>query len=374
MKILLLITGMSMGGAEKVVADLADALDSDGCEVLLVYMKGPLQVHPSRSGVRLVCLDIGSKTDYIPAYLRFRKVIRQFKPDIVHSHMFHAVMLARLARLTTRMQCMISTMHTARDGGRLRVVLYRLTDRLTDISTNVSHEAVDEYVASRAVRPGRMITIHNGIDVDKFQPSPAARARIRDSFAIDPDCKLFVAAGRLGWSKDYPNMFHALARLRDKVRFKLLIAGDGDLRQELEKLVETLGLASHVTFLGIRQDIADLMSAADVFALSSVGEGFGLVVAEAMACECVVVATDSGGVKEVLGGCGFLVPRSNSAALADALLAATSLPRQEAVAMGKAARQRVLDTYSFKRAMEKWRELYEGFLVLQGADQKAASQ
>lgn len=369
MKILLVITGLSMGGAEKVVADLADSLVTSGAEVLLVYLKQPLQVRPRRAEVEIVCLEMESGGDIVSGYARFRKLVRRFRPDIVHSHMFHATLLARLARLSVSVPGMISTMHTAYDGGRLRALAYRATDRLTDISTNVSTEAVEAFVATGAVREGRMVTIHNGISVDEFRASPAARTRIRDSFAVDDDCKLFVAAGRLGWSKDYPNMFNALARLPGDLNYRLLIAGDGMLRRPLQTLVADLGLSDRVQFLGIRRDVADLMSAADVFVLSSVGEGFGLVVAEAMACECVVVATDSGGVREVLGEAGYLVPSQDPDALATALLAASSLPESESIALGQAARRRVVDTYSFDRAIEKWHDLYGN--VLAGSSQSA---
>lgn len=358
MKVLQVVTGLSMGGAERVVADLADNLANSGCEVRLVYMKGPQQVAPRRQDIELVCLGMDSPADLPGGYLRFRRIVHEFAPDIVHSHMFHATMLARLARLTTRIPSVISTMHTAYDGGRLRALTYRATDWLADISTNVSCEAVEKFVANGAVRADRMIAIHNGISVEQFRPSAEARARIREQFGIQPGCKLFFAAGRLGWSKDYPNMFRALALLPATLDYQLLIAGDGDLRPMLEAMVAELGLASRVRFLGIRHDIADLMAAADVYVLSSVGEGFGLVVAEAMACEGVVVATDSGGVREVLGEDGFLVPRQDSEALAAAIVAAASLPAEQAADMGRKARQRVVDSYSFERAAEKWRDLY----------------
>jgi glycosyltransferase involved in cell wall biosynthesis len=365
MKVMLVVTGMSMGGAEKVVADLADALVKDRCEVLLVYLKEPMQVFPRRPEVGLVCLGMNGVVDALSGYWKFCRLVREFKPDIVHSHMFHATLLARLARLATSMPCMISTMHTAYDGGRLRALAYRATDRLTNISTNVSVEAVDEFVATGAVRPGRMVTIHNGIAVDAFRPSPEARRSVREEFSIPRESKLFVAAGRLGWSKDYPNMFRALAGLPDELDYRLLIAGGGALREQLERMVDELGLSSRVRFLGIRDDIPRLMAAADVFVLSSVGEGFGLVVAEAMATECLVVATDSGGVREVLGDAGFLVPSQNPKALAAALLRAVSLSQAEALELGQAARRRVVDTYSFDRAVEKWRQLYGSFV--QGA-------
>ena len=358
MKILLVITGMSVGGAEKVVADLADALVKGGCEVLLAYLKEPLQVRPKSPEVGVVCLGVNSVADVMAGCYRFRRLVREFKPDIVHSHMFHATMLTRLSRLSTSIPCMISTAHNAFDGGRLRAVAYRLTDRLTDISTNVSSEAVGAFVDRGAVPADRMVTVYNGISVDRIRPSPNARTRVRASFEIDTDCKLFVAAGRLSVLKDYPNMFRALARLPADLSYRLLIAGDGALRHSLETMVGELGLSSRVRFLGTRRDVVELMSAADVFVLSSKGEGFSLVVAEAMACECVVVATDCGGVREVLGDAGFLVPSRNPGALAAALLEASALDQQAAAEMGKVARQRVVDLYSFDRSVEHWRELY----------------
>ena len=359
MKVMLVITGMSMGGAEKVVANLADALAQSGCEVLIVYLKAkPFQVSPQSPDVRVVCVGINSVFDFFSGYAKFRRIVREFKPDVVHSHMFHATMLTRLARLTTAIPSMISTAHNAHDGGRLRALAYRATDRLTDISTNVSCEAVEMFVDKGAVPEGRMVPIHNGIAVDKFQPVPDAREKVRAAFGIAPDCKLYVAAGRLSILKDYPNMFQALVRLPSELEFKLLIAGDGVLRDSLEKMVSELGLESRVQFLGIRGDVAELMSAADVFVLSSSGEGFALVVAEAMACECVVVATDCGGVREVLGDDGFLVPSRDPDALAQALVAASALGKDEATAMGKAARRRVVNMYSFDRAVERWQQFY----------------
>jgi glycosyltransferase involved in cell wall biosynthesis len=363
MRVLLVVTGMSMGGAERVVADLGDALAKAGHDVMLVYLKEPMEVWPRRQEVRAACVGINSPADLLTGFLRFRRLVREFRPDIVHSHMFHASLVARLARMTMRIPALVSTMHTAYDGGRFRALAYRSTDRLSDISTNVSVEAVEAFVAGGAVRAGRMLAVHNGIDVDEFRPSPEARAKVRADFDIPAGCRLFLAAGRLGWSKDYPNMFKALALLPSDLDYRLLIAGDGGLRASLEKMVLDLGLSARVQFLGIRRDISELMAAADVFVLSSVGEGFGLVVAEAMASECLVVATDAGGVREVLGDSGFLVPSKDPRALAGALVAAVETAPDDARRMGSEARRRVVENYSFDRAVDRWLELYSGLVA-----------
>ncbi len=358
MRVLLVITGLTMGGAEKIVAGLADALAARGCEVVLAYLKGPVQVRPARAEVRLVCLGMDSPIGVLRGWFAFRRLLRAFRPDIVHGHMFHAVVLARLAKIAAPRFRLVSTMHTAYDGGRMRALAFRATDRFSDLTTNVSRDAVEAFVAGGAVPRGRMVTVYNGIPVERFRPSPDARAAVRERFSVEDDCRLFLAAGRLNWSKDYPNMFAALARLPAALRYRLLIAGDGELRPQLEAQVRELALADKVRFIGIRDDMPELMAAADVFVLSSVGEAFGLVVAEAMACGCVVVATDASGVREVVGECGFVVPVRDPAALANALVAASSLSAERRAELGSAARRRVVELYSSARAMEEWHALY----------------
>ena len=139
----------------------------------------------------------------------------------------------------------------------------------------------------------------------------------------------------------------------------MAIAGGGALYQELRQLMSALGLdPNRVRFLGVREDIVDLMSAADVFVLSSAWEGYGLVVAEAMSMQRVVVATDCGGVREVLGDCGFLVPPHNPKKLAHSLMSALELTEPEYREIGLAARYRIESRYSIDDAAKSWLCLY----------------
>ncbi|MQT71897.1 glycosyltransferase, partial [Pseudomonas sp. FSL R10-0071] len=123
---------------------------------------------------------------------------------------------------------------------------------------------------------------------------------------------------------------------------KLWIVGEGSERQKLTDLVIQLNLSNKITFLGVRSDVANIYNAADLYVLSSAWEGFGLVVAEAMASERVVVVTDCGGVKEVVGECGYLVPAQNSLALKNAITNALDISNAEAENMGRLARKRIV--------------------------------
>jgi glycosyltransferase involved in cell wall biosynthesis len=359
MKILFLITGLTLGGAERVVTSLADALAVRGHDVLIAYMTGTAEVLPTIASIKIVSLGMTSKTDTVSALFELRRLILEFQPDIVHSHMLHANILARLVRLITPIVRLISTAHSSNEGGTLRMLAYRLTDSLADISTNVSADAVAAFIKAKAVKPGRMIAMHNGIATEVFAFNANVRSQLRQALLIDADCRLILAVGRLHEAKDYPNLLHALALLPVKgVTFQLCIAGDGPNKGYLEALVAQLGLSDRVRLLGIRHDVADLMSAADIFVLSSAWEGFGLVVAEAMACERVVVATDCGGVREVVGEAGYLVKPKDANALAQALQTALQLPADTCAVFGRAARQRVLDRYALDAVVKKWLQLY----------------
>ena len=362
MKILLFITGLTMGGAEKVVTSLADALAAKGHDVRIAYLTGEAVVLPTHASIQVINLGMVAKTDAISAFFKLRKLIRDFQPDVVHSHMIHANIMARLVRLTTPVKRLISTAHNSYAGSKLRMLAYRLTDALADISTNVSAEAVAAFVTAKAVKPGRMLALHNGIDTDAFAFSAAARVRLRHKLKIQEGGKLILAVGRLNEQKDYPNLLQAFAHLQlnvaSGVQHQLCIVGEGPLREALETLAVQQGIAGRVQFLGIRQDVAALMSAADIFVLSSACEGFGLVVAEAMACERVVVATDCGGVREVVGDSGYLVKPKDAKALAQALQTALQLPADESTSLGRVARQRVIDNFSLAAAVDKWLKLY----------------
>lgn len=361
-RILLAITSLGVGGAERLVTALADRYVADGHQVMLVRFHGEAVLRPRDPRVRVVGLGMRrSPLGVLAAMRRFRRLILEFRPDVVNSHLVHANILARLLRIVTPMPRLVSSAHNTNEEGRLRILAYRLTDRLADISTNVSEEAVQAFQDQRALFPGRMLAIHNGINTEDFVFEKTARDRIRAELSIGDSTPLIVAVGRLWEQKDYPGLLNAMSGLaRRSVDFRLAIVGDGPLRDELEVLAQSLGLVDQVDFLGVRHDVPALMSACDAFVLSSAWEGFGLVVAEAMACERVVVATDCGGVKEVVGEAGYLVKPRDSEALSSAIGQALGLPDSERRAMGKAARQRVIDRFSLAATADRYLAVYRG--------------
>ena len=359
MKILLIITGLGMGGAEHVVANLADELVRLGHMVKVAYLTGEVMVSPKNHDIELIPIRMSGSKDFIKAYFKLRKIVKKFKPDVVHSHMFHSNIISRLLRLSIRLPNLISTVHSTNEGGNFRMLCYRLTDSLANITTNVSDEAVDTYIGKKAVKPGRMVCIPNGIDTEKFCFNAESREKKRADLSIS-DKKIILCVGRLDKPKDYPNLFSAIKLLKESRQdFKVFIAGDGPLHKKLNELSKELDIDAYISFLGIRRDIKELMSAADIYAISSAWEGLPMVILEAMACERFIVATDCGGISGVIGSEGFVVEPRDNVLLAKALNKALNLSDDERSSIGALARKRIINNYSLNANIEAYLNLYK---------------
>ncbi|WP_123362082.1 glycosyltransferase [Pseudomonas chlororaphis] len=360
MKILFFITSLDVGGAERQVLDLAQRLESQDHQVLIAYLTGAGILLPKDTSLKTVGFHTAkSLRSLVRSFFLLRKTIKSYKPDVVHSHMVHANLLARLVRLVVFIPRLICTAHSTNEGGGIRMLAYRVTNFLADVTTNVSLDAVKEFEVKKAVKPGKMLMMPNGIDTARFSFSESLRTKIRDREGVRAGEKIILAVGRFTEAKNYPSLLQAFASLcRSDPDLILWIVGDGALRESLLTLSDKLGISQRVKLFGVREDVAEFYSAADVYALSSLWEGFGLVVAEAMAAERVVVASDCGGVREVVGSEGLLVPPGNSDELAIAIRHALDMDLASAAAMGRRARQRVLDKYSLDTVVKKWVELY----------------
>lgn len=360
MKILYVITGLGQGGAERVVCDLANEMFKRGNEVKIAYLIGDVLTKPEHEEIEVIGVNLSDFKTLLSAYMKVSKIIKKFKPDVVHSHMVHANILTRLVRISTPISKLISTAHSNNEGGALRMLGYRVTHRLANLSTNVSQKATQAFEDMGAVPKDGMQTVYNGISLEKFNHIPEARAGLEKELDLNRSYKVVLAVGRFNEQKDYPSLLQAISLLKREVSypFKVIIAGDGELRALLESIIKEEDLENDVILLGRRIDIPKLMSAADLFVLPSKYEGFGLVVAEAMACECLVVATDCGGVAEVLNNPEFLVPSSNALLLMKKMKVALELDAEKREKVIVKNLNHVRESFSLDRVIEKWVALY----------------
>ncbi|EOZ1713855.1 glycosyltransferase [Yersinia enterocolitica] len=365
MNLLYVITGLGMGGAEKQTVLIANKMYEAGHSVMIISLTGETLVRPN-NGVKLNELKL-DKTPFslFKGLFKVKKIIKKFKPDIVHSHMFHANLFARVLRIFTKIPTLICTAHNTNEGSSLRMLAYKYTDKLASLSTNVSQDAVDSFIRKGASSAGRMIVVSNGIDTSQFDFSVDDRNVKRSELGIFDDTPMLLSVGRLTEAKDYPNLLTAFSLLIKDNSFqhspRLFIVGTGHLDGYLKNMSKEFGIDKYVTFLGQRDDIRQLMCAADIFVLSSEWEGFPLVITEAMACKKVIVATNAGGITEALGDCGSIVPIKDPNSLSQAINKMIKLSDNQKEILGNKARERIIQTNSIETIIERWLSIYTQF-------------
>ena len=367
MRVLLLSTSMGMGGADQQLLSAAEALRARGWDTRIVSLTalGPMGLQARQRGIPTDSLEMPRGIPDPRGMTRLARIIRSWKPHILHSHMVHANLMARLLRPLVPVPVLVSTIHSIQDGGRLRRLGYRLTDRLADCTSIVSETAAARYVAAGAVSPARLRVIPNGVDTLRFRPLPAARAGLRSELGLGDEFA-WLAVGRFELAKDYPNMLAAFAKVSSqRPDSRLLLVGRGSLQHETEDLARSLGVSERVRFLGVRRDVPELMSAADGYVLSSAWEGMPVVLLEAGAAGIPIVATAVGGNPEVVldGETGFLVPGRDPGALAQAMLRLADLPSDERRRLGQRGREHIEARYALPSIMDLWEGMYRELLA-----------
>jgi len=367
-RVLLVITGLDYGGAETQVRDVALAFKARGLSVGVVSMLLPVayQDDLTSAGIHLWSLDMKRKWPDPRMVWRLASIVRQFKPDIVHSHMIHANLLARASRVVGwRRIPLVCTAHSVNEGGRLRMYAYRVTDRWASITTNVSQAAVDRYVAVGAAPRGRIIYVPNGVDTLRFSPDNECRTAARQALGIVGDQPTVLAVGRFVEAKNHAGMLRAfVCVMKTHPNALLLLAGQGPLLDETRELAQTLRLGDSVRFLGIRRDIPDLMRASDLYLMSSLWEGLPIVLLEAAASGLPAVVTNVGGNATAVhdGVSGRIVPPNDDEALAAAAIEVLNMPRATRLSWGRAARQLVQSDFSLESVINQWLGLYTSLI------------
>jgi glycosyltransferase involved in cell wall biosynthesis len=376
-RVMLLSTNLSLGGgAEWQTMQLAVRLKLRNWEVRVVSLLPPTgDIYPLReAGIPVQSLRMHPGIADPRAMLRLGRILRDWKPRILHSHMEHANLLARATRLAFPVPVLICTLHGLRmyavkkDSPWLREAAHRVTNFLAEATTAVCNTAGERYVRVKAVSRDKMRVIPNGVDTARFRPNQERRENIRRALNLG-NSFAWLAVGRCEMAKDHGTMLRAFAQVsRDSPDTILLIVGGGSLRHEMEQLSETLGIATRVRFLGQRSDVADLLNGADGYVMSSLFEGLPLALLEAAASGLPIVASDVGGNAEIVveGSTGFLAPPSAPDALAIAMKRLLSLPEEARMRMGANGRAFCISHYQFDKIIDLWEALYGELLQRKG--------
>ena len=364
MRIVYVVTSLGMGGAERQVLEIAGRMAERGHAVALMVLRPRLK-EEWPTALDTVHLEMRRTPFSVLAGLaRGRKFLKEFRPDLVHGHSFHANFVARMLKVLVPEPSVVSTVHNVYEGGWGRMLAYGLTDGLSCGTTAVSEAVAERFVRLKAVPKKKCVVVRNGIDTMEFSPHAVRRANMRATMGVSGEF-IWLTAGRIAPAKDYQNLLRAFALVRATwLDARLWVAGeaDGAEFERVKSLAAELGLDDSVRWLGLRRDMAALLDAADGFVLGSAWEGMPLAVGEAMAMEKPVVATDVGGVRELVGNAGVVTPARDSEALAGAMLELMRRTGEELAALGRAARERMATQFSIDARLDAWEALYRTML------------
>lgn len=374
-KVLLVITRMSMGGAPRHVLSLASGLDGERYQVWIATGaedrgEGSLLEEARSSGVRLVLVP-GlrrelSPSDDLKALIWMYRFMTSERFHIVHTHTSKAGILGRLAGRLAGVPVSVHTFHGNIFEGffgsfasSLFLLLERAMAKLTDRFVAVSRQNLSYFVRRGIAPRGKFRLIYNGVDPGRFSGTDKLAAK--EALGL-PQGPVVGTVAALVPVKGLEYFLEAARSVSSEVpRTAFVIAGGGVLEETLRKMAKDLGL--DVRFLGPRKDVPLVLSALDVFVLPSLSEGMGLSIMEAMAAGLPVVATEVGGVPELVvdGSTGILVPPKDPDALAEAILECIR-EKGRAEEMGRRGRERVRASFPLSRMIREHEALYEELL------------
>jgi len=368
--ILFVMDGMEFGGGERVFVQLAAGL-KDRYQLSAATMADMKFEEDLKSlGIKTYPVDMGSRFSFKPVY-KILDIIKKNKVDFIHSQGARADFFARVAGRIASIPyniCTIATPIEKFDIGVLRKGIYRFIDRLTESSVDrfiVVSDSLEKLLTSkRAISAKRVVKIYNGIELHKYHPAYSA-GNLRIELGLSQDVPLIGSIGRIILSKGLEYLLEATKEILILYpEARLLIVGEGPLKNKLILKCKKLGIINNVIFTGFVNDTREILSSIDIFVFPSLSEGFPMVVLEAMAMAKPVVASRIDGVTEQIsdGIEGILVPPKDSSRLAEAII---KLIRdiELAKSLGTSARKKAEAEFSVEKMISETEKVYQSLLT-----------
>lgn len=374
-----IITGLELGGAERMLAALVRVMAEDGFDATILSLlgEGALTESLRADGFAVHHLQM-QRGPSLPAVLgRMTLLIRAEAPDLVQTWMYHADLFGGIAARFAGQAPVVWGLHNTNLD---RKYTKRSTRWVVRACAALSHGVPKKIVscsdsglelhARLGYAAGKLVSIPNGFDTEALQPSPTDRREVRAELGLPADAVLVGQVARFDPQKDHQTVVRAagrLARVRADVHVVLVGKGCDPSNAQLAAWIADSGAAARFHLLGLRHDTSRLLAACDVAVLSSAyGEAFPLVLGEAMACGVPCVATDVGDAARIIGDTGRSVSPGDPAALADALLAVLTLSASARASLGEAARARIVGEFSLPAVAARYAALYRGLIRSHG--------
>ena len=365
-KIVHLVTSLEVGGAQHNMLLGLPRLDPERYEHTIVSIMDRMQMERQfrDAGIGVHSLRLSRKTD-LTAALRLRTLLKQIRPDILHTYLIHGNVLGRIVGRLAGVPTIIGSELTIGQAGRVGRFATKLTNPLTDAVEVNSNTGGRAAAADLGVPAGKIEVVLPGLDLSAFGDTDS-RSTVRTVLGLNDIQHLVLYVGRLRTVKGVEYGINAFAQaLSDHPNLHMALAGEGEQRHDLENLSKDLGVSEKITFLGARNDLANVLSAADSVLMPSLTEGFPRVAIEAMASSKPVIATRVGGIPEAIihDESGILVESKDIDGMANAISQLVADPELQS-RLGSAARQRVERHYSAESYVARLDEMYKKWAVV----------
>ncbi|GFE82159.1 glycosyl transferase family 1 [Steroidobacter agaridevorans] len=325
LRLLQITHDLDLGGLQQVIYNLCRTLDRDRFEIFVLCLrsKGLFASDVEALGIPVYLLEKKQRgADYF-AFRKVAKLLRELRIDVVHTHNTQPFFDGTIGAMLAGVRTVVHTDHARAFPDKLRYMVAEWAMSLYAYRVvGCSEHTSQQLMRYEKIPKRKIVTIPNGIDGSRFDLTIDRQAKRRE-LGIHEQGSVIGLAVRLSDQKGITFLLQAMPRILAKhPDTTLLIAGDGDLRKDLEQEAQQLGIAARVKFCGPRKDIPELLKLLDLYVLPSKWEGLPMVILEAMAAGCPIVATDVGGNSSAVvdGVTGALVPPQNPGALADAII------------------------------------------------------
>lgn len=370
MKVVHIITGLGVGGAEMMLHKLLTTMDRSQFEPVVISLLagGECRTLIEAEGIDVYDLDMKAGIPSAGTVQKMRQLAKQLQPDLVQGWMYHGNVMATLfvkfvtgdPKLLWNIRHSVADLSQEKKGTRIVIRLGALGSTRPDRIIYNSAISQEQHALLGYAR-GKAEMIPNGFDMDRFGPSPKAAARLRAELGLAADAVLVGVVARRHPVKGHENFLKAAALLRaaDR-RCHFVLAGLGVTDEDLVLRKMSSGdLAGFVHLLGQRDDMPSFLAALDVLCVPSFGEGFPNVLGEAMACGVPCVATDVGECRIIIADTGRVVPPGDPAALSRALEELLLLEPAARSKLGRRGRIRIKENYSLEKIAARYADLYQ---------------
>jgi glycosyltransferase involved in cell wall biosynthesis len=375
-KILYVITGLGTGGGERMLYNLLSKLNRDRFSPIVVSL-----IDRGTWGDRIEALEIPVHTlgmkqgvSTLVAFLQLTQLVRKFKPDLIQGWMYHGNLASQLTSFFSSESIPIlwniqNSVYALSHEKKLTAAIIKLGALLSNSPKKVIFVSQISKVQHEALGYCRKNSclIPNASDNSQFIPSSEARLSVRKELSLSEQSFLIGLVCRYHPMKDHANFLQASALLlksHPDIHFLMIGTEVNRENQDLYQLVEKLNIVERTHLLGERRDIPRLTAALDIAtSASAYGEAFPLVLAEAMSCGVPCAVTNVGDSGWIVGNAGKVVPPKNPQALADAWKEIIDLDLEARTALGKAARERIVEKFSLNLVVSQYEALYEDILL-----------